>query len=174
VEQGAVDVRLAFDGVSSMYRYYFEEDEFVEPLGQALGACFDDWVDLVVSYDSETRQGRIFVQTPRERLGCKPLVTEPGLDVRPLAVIGKALARYRDALAGARDVRLANFRTGLRVVQGVRICDLWTAGQHPPDGSTFSGCVTLQGHEICATDDRSEGLERIPWPSDGDLRSCFR
>ncbi|MEN0061029.1 MAG: hypothetical protein AAGA48_02705 [Myxococcota bacterium] len=169
-----VDVRLAFAGVSNQYRHYFREAEFTEPLGQGLGACFDEWVDVVVAYDNEARQGRIFVQTPGERLGCRPLVTNPGLDARPLAPIGQALARYRDALAANRDFRLANFETGIRVVDGVQICDLWTAGQHPPDGTTFSACVTLQGHDVC-DGDRDEGHARIPWPATraADLKACF-
>lgn len=171
----AVDVRLAFDKIARDYRYYFSEPEFTAPLANALGQCFDEYAEVVVAYDLETRTGRVFVQTPRSRLKCRPQVTDAGLDVRPLAVIGQALGRYRDALAGARDFRLANFATGIRVVNGVQMCDLWTAGQHPPDGSTFSACVTLQGHDVC-TEDRDEGHERIPWPAEraADLRACFR
>jgi len=169
-------VRLELQGLSRMYRYHFSEAEFTDPLAEALGTCFEGWVDVVVAYDNEERQGRIYVHTPHDRLRCRPLVTGAGLDVRPLAPIGRALAQYRDALASQRDFRLANFLTGVRVVQGVHVCDLWAEGQNPPDGTTFSGCVTLQGHEVCTVDDRREGLQRIPWPSGraDDLRGCFR
>ncbi|MEM6926446.1 MAG: hypothetical protein AAF602_05930 [Myxococcota bacterium] len=176
---GPVDVRLEFKGVSQQYRYYFSEPEFTAPLAEALGACFDEWVDVVVAYDNEELKGHIYVHVvdPRKHLRCAPLVTDAGLDVRPLAPLGKALARYRDALANARDFRLANFRTGLRVVRGVAMCDLWTEGQNPPDGSTFSGCITLNDKDdVCGTDDRDAGLQRIPWPVQrtDDVRACFR
>ncbi len=171
-----VDVRFVFEDVSKMYRYIFSEKEFTEPLAKALATCFDEWVDVVVHYDNEERVGSIYVHTPSNRVRCPPRVTDPGLDVRPLAPIGRALANYRDQIAGSRDVRIANFRTGIVVFQGVDICGLWTEGQNPPDGSTFSGCVTLKGNEVCTTEDRDEGLERIPWPTSdaAALRGCFR
>lgn len=170
-----VDVRFAFQKIANNYRYYFSEPEFTGPLEQALGACFDEYAEVVVTYNLETLVGRIFVQTPRNRLGCAPIVTEHGLDVRPLVPVTRALAAYRDALASGRDFRLANFAIGVRVVDGVQICDLWAEGQNPPDGSTFSACVTLQGHDVC-DGDRRTGHQRIPWPADrgADLRGCFR
>lgn len=172
----AADVALAFAGVSPLYQGYFSTESWVGPLAQDLGRCFDGLVEVVISYDSEDHIGRILVQADRSDFRCAPTAGAQGLAVSPLRPIGQALARYRDTIANARDLRIGSFRIGVRIVRGARQCDLYWAGQFPPDGTTMSPCVTLQGHEICLGD-RHQGVDTIAWP-EGDagdvLRVCVR
>ncbi|MBX2803603.1 MAG: hypothetical protein KTR31_38345 [Myxococcales bacterium] len=175
VSAEGVDVALAFVDISPLYRGYFATQEWVATLGKDLGACFGDTVEVVISYDMETRIGRILVQTSWTDLGCRPAMGPEGVDLTPLQPLGRALARYRDAIAAARDVRIASFRSGIRLVQGGEICDLIIGGQFPPDGTTFSGCITLRGHEVCLGE-RHEPHATLPWPSGEQadmLRTCL-
>lgn len=174
--EGAASVALAFQGVSPLYQGYFSTEEWVSGLGKGLGACFDGTVEVVVSYDTENRIGRILVQTGLADLKCRPAVGPEGIDVSPLIPLGQALAGYRDAVSAARDVRVASFRSGIRLVQGGELCDLYIGGQFPPDGTTFSPCVGIRGKEVCAGD-RHEGLSTVPFPPGeaGEvLRRCLR
>ena len=167
---------LAFQGVSPLYQGYFSTEAWVSELGKGLGACFDGTVEVVVSYDMETRIGRILVQTGLAELKCAPEIGPQGIDLSPMAPVGQALARYRDAISAARDVRVSSFRSGLRLVQGSELCDLYIGGQFPPDGTTFSPCVGIRGKEVCLGD-RHEAISSLALPEGeaGDiLRRCLR
>ncbi|HHO52532.1 MAG TPA: hypothetical protein ENK18_17110 [Deltaproteobacteria bacterium] len=160
---GPVPVVLAFSNLNPLYQGYFSTEAWVAELSSALGGCFTESVEVVISYSDETRIGRILIQTPISALACSPVPGPEGVDLSPLVPVGQALARYRDAVAAARDVRVASFRVGVRLVRGVELCDLYVGGQFPPDGTTFSPCLGLRGNEICLGD-RHEALTSLPWP----------
>ena len=161
--EGAASVALGFGGVSPLYQGYFTTEDWVGRLGRDLGGCFDGTVAVLITYDSENHVGRILVQTGLAELGCRPKAGPDGVDLAALRPVGAALARYRDTVAGARDLRVGSFRTGLRLVQRGEICDLYFGGQFPPDGSRFSPCMGLRGFEVCVGD-RHEGVLTLPWP----------
>ncbi len=166
---------LAFAGVSGLYQGYFAEPERVRQLSTDLGGCFDGLVEVIVGYDSLEHVGRIVLQTSAADLRCRPRAGEEGVDLSPLVPVAAALARYRSGLAAERDVRVSSFRTGVRLVQGGEICDLWLGGQYPPDGSSFSPCIGLRGHERCLGE-RGAGIVQLPWPpGEGAevLRTCL-
>jgi len=173
----AVNIALGFQGVSPLYQGYFRTQEWVAQLAVDLGACFDNTVEVIVSYDSEVHIGRIFIPVERGGLRCRPVVGPDGVDLSPLVPVGRALARYRDAVSAARDVRVASFRAGLRFGFGANLCDIWLGGQFPPDGTAFSPCIHLQGHEVCGDGDRHRPQRTLPWPPDPEqsdiLRKCL-
>lgn len=172
---GPVSVVLAFSNLNPLYQGYFSTEAWVGQLSEALGACFEGSVEVVISYDDETRIGRILIQTPASALRCGPVPGPEGVDLSPLVPVGQALARYRDAVSAARDVRVASFRVGVRLVRGVELCDVYVGGQFPPDGTTFSPCLGLRGHEVCLGD-RHEPVTTVPWPPGeqrGVLATCL-
>lgn len=172
----AVDIGLGFVGVSSLYQGYFSTEEWVAALGRDLGACFDGYVEISISYDNEHHIGRILVTTTSGELRCAPRPGAGGVETTGMQPIGRALAKYRDTVANARDLRVGSFRIGVRILHGTAMCDLYWGGQFPPDGTTMSPCITLQGHEVCGGR-RHEGLTTLPWP-EGEagriLRACVR
>ena len=174
----AVDVTLAFSGVGALHRGYFGTPEHVGRLGTGLGACLRAPGRVVVSWDEEERIGRIVLDTAPEALSpaCVPKMTPEGLDMSPVAPIGTSLAAYRDAIGGHFDLRVSSFRIGVSLFKGPHLCTLWAAGQFPPDGTTWSGCVGMGGVEQCAIDDRRAPLTVLPF--DGEdrryLASCTR
>lgn len=160
---GSVPVEVQFDGVSPLYRGYFATPEWVAELGRGLGSCVTGRAVVVVSYDTVENLGKIVLHAEPQDLSCHARPGGDALDVSALAPITTALGRYRDTLAAQRDVRLASFRVGIRVVEGMNICDLWAGGQFPPDGSTFSPCVGLAGNETCLGE-RHEGTTSLRTP----------
>lgn len=129
-----------------------------------------------VTYDTENRVGRIFLKVPPGALhACLPRVDGSGVDLAPLVPLGRALAAYRDRVSGHFDVRVASFRVGASFVRGSYLCNAWLGGQHPPDGSTFSPCLTTAAHDLCGGDPHV-GVVRVPLGGD-DLayaKECFR
>lgn len=146
---GSVPVEVQFDGVSPLYRGYFSTTGWVAELGRGLGGCVTGRAVVIVTYDSVENLGTIRLHAEPADLTCLGRFDGDALDVSALTPITRALARYRDTLAAERDVRLASFRIGLRVVEGMNVCDLWAGGQFPPDGSTFDPCVGVAGNEVC-------------------------
>jgi hypothetical protein len=171
----AVQIGLQFNGVSPLYQGYFATEDWVAALGASLGDCLSGEADIVVSYDSEARIGRILVSTTPDELRCLPSVTGDTLDLTALEPIGRALAAYRDTIAAERDIRIASFRSGVRLLRGTDLCEVYIGGQFPPDGTTFSPCVTLLGHETCLGD-RHTPVTELPLTGEvgRTLRRCVR
>ena len=88
--------------------------------------------------------------------------------------VGQALANFRDGVSGRYDVRVASFRTGLRILSGMNHCGLWSGGQYPPDGTQWKRCVDIAGNPVCMDGDRHEGVTRLRLPAEADqtLRAC--
>ena len=162
--EGSVDVELRFHGVGGLHRTFFSDADAVSALGRALGPCVVQTAQVVVSYDQETRIGRIVLKVPPDGLRCLPRAAGDAVDLSPLEPVGVALASYRDALAGGYDYRLASFRVGVTATRGARSCSLWLAGDHPPDGRRWSPCVTVPTGELCAEGSAEEGITVLVMP----------
>lgn len=156
----AVDVDLAFSGVGTLYRGYFGMEAAVGALGVGLGPCLEDNARVVITYDDEERIGRIVLDTDPQSLSC--LATGAGgADVTAMTPVTRALAAYRDTIASSRDFRVASFRIGVTLRSGAKLCTAWAAGQYPPDGTTFSSCVTLAGVEKCMPGEHEFGVQTL-------------
>ena len=175
--EGSVPIVIVYDGIGPLHQGFFNTAELVTALSAGLGGCVSDTAEVVVSYDSDQRIGRIVLHTVGDQLRCKPAIADGAVDLAPLQPIGRALAAYRDGVAGQFDLRIGSFRAGIRVIRGPQQCEVWLGGQYPPDGSTFSPCVTLQGRDQCFADDRTEGVTqvRVGDPTAmGWLDGCYR
>ncbi len=126
--------------------------------------------EVVVKYDDDTRIGTIVLHTLGDQLLCKPVPTAKGYDLTPLIPVTRTLAGYRDGVSNGFDLRIGSFRTGVRVIKVSQVCEVWSAGQFPPDGTTFSPCIGLQGHEVCTAPDRHEGITEL-LPDRDDVRN---
>ncbi|MEQ1501609.1 MAG: hypothetical protein ABMB14_05230 [Myxococcota bacterium] len=133
IEARAIPVTPRLSGLSPAYAAAFGDPTRLRPLGVDLAGCASD-ADLTVTYDRGV--GAVAIAADWDP-ACRPIGADP-VDLRPLAPIGRALARYRDGLAVGHDPRLAAF--GL--VVDVDGCRLSLAGQFPPDGTTFAWCPT--------------------------------
>jgi hypothetical protein len=170
----SVDVSLSFMGISSLHRGFFLRSAGVQRLGQTLGACLDQPATVEVGYSNEDLKGRILLVTTQERGSCQPILTSSGLDLAPWIPIGRALAQYRNHVAGTSDFRISNFSVGIRIERPDGSC-VWTIdGQHPPDGTLWSPCLRTESGEICAKE--GQPSVQLTWRSKSDeavARACF-
>lgn len=172
----AVPLIVAYDGVGHLHQGFFNTEELVQAVAKGLGGCVGGTAEVVVKWNQETRIGSIVLHTLGDQLTCRPTRNGAGFDLTPMVPVAKTLAGYRDGVANGFDLRIGSFRTGIRVIKGSQVCEIWTGGQFPPDGTTFSPCVHLQGHEVCTGPDRHAGLTELV-PQDDDVRKqlarCF-
>lgn len=173
---GPVPIELQFDGVGDLHQRYFGDPAIVTQLATDLGACFKDRAVLRIAYDTEKRIGRIRLYADPATLTCRPGRTGDAVDLSALEPIGRGLAAYRDTVAGRFDYRVASFRIDLEALSGMHLCRLDLAGQFPPDGSTWSACVSLQGEQVCngAPTDGVRALTLQPKKHADYLAACFR
>lgn len=171
----AVAVELQFQGVGGLFRNFFSDPELVGKLGAELGPCIAGGLAVVViTWSEETRIGTITVTAEPEMLACRP-GTANGLDMTPLTPLGAALANYRDGVSGKYDVRVASFRTGLKLLEGMNHCAFWLGGQYPPDGTQWKRCADFAGNERCMKGDEHEGVTTLRFGGEDDAyaRACF-
>lgn len=171
-----VPVELYFHGMTPLHRGFFSDQDAVGQLGVDLGECLVDNAQIWVVWSETERIGHIYLKAVPGVLGaCLPQMADDTLFVDALAPVGVALATYRDQIAAKYDFRVSSFRIGISATRGVNQCALWAAGSHPPDGRSWSPCVSLPDHDACSGPPR-EGRTRIKVPS-ADLayvRACFR
>ena len=116
-------------------------------------------IDVVVSYDMEQHIGRLVLYADTSGLRCTPKATSKGYDLSPLIPVTQAMAKYRDKIAAMRDYRISSFRIGVNFMKGLQMCTLWSAGQYPPDGTTWSPCVEFAGNKHCGNGVAETGVE---------------
>lgn len=175
-EGGPVPIELQFVGVGGLHQGYFADSEIVTVLATELGPCLTERAVVRVSYDSERHTGRIRVFTDPKTLTCKPEKIAETVDLSPLQPVGQALANYRDTLASRFDFRIASFRIDLEALSGTNLCRLDLSGQFPPDGTTWSPCVSLGGERVC-NGKASDGVKKLslsPGKHTDYLAACFR
>ena len=171
-----VPVELQFFGVGPLHKGFFTDPEAVTALSRALGPCVEGTAQVRVRWDAEERIGRLRLKVPPDGLTCLPVTTDEGWDLSPLEPVGRALAAYRDRVAGAFDYRLASFRLGVSFTRGSHQCVLKAAGQHPPDGTRWSPCVDFAGVERCGEGSREDGVTTLSFADERsrrDLAACF-
>lgn len=161
LETDDVDVELIFVGVGKLYRGFFASDEAVSILQRRLSVCVSGTAQVRVFYDTPDRFGTLTFVSGGTLPRCSPQAGANGLDLTPLAPIGRALAEYRDKVAAAFDVRIASFRTGIRFERVGTLCELWTGGGYPPDGSQWSPCVNIDGDEVCMPGAADRGVVEL-------------
>lgn len=170
------EVRLQFDSVSRLHQGYFGDAEMVAPLREGISGCVLGPTDVVISYDSEEHIGRMVLYADTSGLRCKPKATANGFDLQPLIPVTKALASYRAKVAARRDYRISSFRVGVNFMKGVNLCTLWSKGQYPPDGTTWSPCVDFAGDSRCGRGGADQGVSLLQFPERQDqeyLAKCF-
>jgi hypothetical protein len=155
----AVDVELHFYSVSELYRGFFSEPAAVGALGRALGSCLDQPAQVVISYDMETRIGRITLRVPPGASRCVPVIGDEHLDLAAIVPMGEALAAYREAVAASFDLRVSNFEVRLQHTQGAATCVLRAKGDHPTTGRVWGRCIGVAEDERCAPGE--DGVVRL-------------
>lgn len=169
-------MELDFEGVGPLYQGFFGTESALEDLQVALAGCVAGSAHVRVTYDTPKSLGRILLVATPEDLTCRATASGDGFEVTELTPITAALARYRDTIASAFDIRVASFRVGLRLLGGgLHLCDLVAGGQQPPDGSTFSPCYALAGNDTCDGRLRDGVLRLVPTSAADrrDLEACF-
>lgn len=169
-----VPVELYFYGVSALHKSFFTNAAGVGSLGDDLGACLTDNAQVVISWSHDEQTGRIFLKVPPGAMtACLPTVSGNDIDLSPLEPVGVALAAYRDRVAGNFDMRVSAFHIGVSFTRGAKVCTLWAAGSHPPDGRAWSPRIETANEELrLGTED---GVTRLT-AKGGDLRylsDCF-
>ena len=170
------EVRLQFDSISQLHRGYFGDPVMLAPLEKGLASCALGPTDVVISYDSEKHIGRMVLYADTSGVRCSPKATPSGYDLSPLVPVTQAMAAYRDKLAALRDYRISSFRIGVNFMKGLQMCTLWSAGQYPPDGTTWSPCVEFAGNAKCGNGVTGQGVDLLQFPNADDqayLAKCF-
>ena len=149
-----VELEITWDGIGRLYRSFFQDREAVTELATRLGPYVKAPAQVVIRYDSENFVGDIRVRVPPGGLVAAPRETDGVVALSDLVPIMRALAVYRDTVAGRFDIRVRSFRIGIEGFRGPRHCLAVPAGQPPPDGRTVSPCVAVNGGDVCG---RPEG-----------------
>lgn len=157
-------VELAFTGVGPLHKNFFSQSAPLGTLVEALGDCVDQ-ATVRVSWEEEIRLGHITLEVAPDKLRCAPALREDGLDLSSVEPIGRALANYRDMVAGTYDFRVASFRVAFRMVRPGPDCLLKLGGDFPPDGSRWNACVEIGDRVVCGTDEDDEGVVHLRPPA---------
>jgi hypothetical protein len=173
----AAPIQLRFTSVSQLHQGFFLREQGLRRLGRDLAPCTDHAVAVDVVWSQQDLEGRLVAEVPRQSSRCEPLPIDGGLDLEPLTAVARAMATYRDDVAGRSDFRIANFKIAVDVVSRATVCRFSAAGQHPPDGSSFDRCVRVGGDVVCADPVADGGATRLV-SSDpavvASLRRCLR
>lgn len=166
-------IRLVFTGVGPLHKNFFSQPGPLGALTSALGPCLDGEATVRVTWEESIRLGHITLEVAPGSLRCAPVVRGDGVDLSALEPVGRALAAYRDAVAGTYDLRVASFRGELRLVRPGDDCLLRIGGDFPPDGSRWHACAQVGDRSICAPDDDQVGVTFLgPAGEQPALRAC--
>lgn len=167
---GGIDVDIAYSQIGTLHRGYFGDDSLVSGLSRSADACVESTLDLVVTYQERERIGHVVGSLPKSQLRCYITESPDGLVLDALRPLGQALARYRNAVAEAKDIRVYAFRTGISVRDDKGSGIFWLEGQDPIEGTTFAPCVTVDARKYCAPGKRSDGFTTLKLPKDAHTR----
>ena len=149
-----VELEITWDGIGRLYKSFFQDREAVTELATRLGPYVKAPAQVLIRYDSEDFVGDIRLRVPPDGLVAAPREQDGVVALSDLVPIMRALAVYRDSVAGRFDIRVQSFRIGIEGFRGPRHCLAVPAGQPPPDGRTISPCVAVNGRDVCG---RPEG-----------------
>jgi hypothetical protein len=138
-EPGRVILELTWQGLSSLHKGYFSNDAAIDVLTAGLGETVGrQTMKVQVEWDSEAQQGSIRLGLVGNEL--PGLFVGNAVQTAALVPLTRALAAYRDAVAGGFDIRVLSFR--ILVGVGDR-CEVQVVGDYPPDGTQLSECRSL-------------------------------
>lgn len=173
----AVPVELTFFNITPFYKGLFATRERVLALGEGLGGCLTDNAQVHVSYNNETRIGKVMLKVPPGVFSCPTPHIDGGVDLSALEPLGVALSEYRGDIAAKADIRIQSFQLGLTLTRGTRVCDVMLGGVKPEDGTRFHPCVSMAGEERCARGETDAGVQRFVF-DDAEaasyLQACFQ
>ena len=170
----SIDVDLVFSNISSIHRGFFVQSKAVSNLKNALASCFSKKTTVEVGYTSKTLKGRIVLVSNGDLGLCKPVWTQEAVDLQPWIPIGQALAQYRDYVAGTSDFRISNFEVGVRIEKENSSCFWPIQGQHPPDGTMWSMCPSVDGTPVCGNSQAPTQTLKVESIVNAEgLRRCF-
>lgn len=169
-----VPVDLVFQRISKIHRGFFVQKQARKRLEKSLGNCFDDQVQVEVRYDNEALKGAIVLVMVPGAGRCDAVLDDTSVELQPWASIGKALADYRDYVAGTSDYRIMNFAVGIRLEHRDVDCEWWIGGQHPPDGSLWEPCVRMKNAKVCAGEASATRFDLSSFQDATDVRACFQ
>jgi hypothetical protein len=156
---GGVSLELRFTNISALHRRFFSDPELMVDLAERLAPCISGVAPVVVTYDGEARRGHIVLDVPRSSLTCSA-VHDGAVDVSALTPLSEAVASYRNAVAGLKDIRVFSFDAGVFVRDGIGWASLFAYGQEPSDGTSLHPCVGLDGLERCTKAEPDQGVLR--------------
>jgi len=134
-----VSLKLTWKGLGALHKGYFADAEATTVLAVELGETLGRRaLSLQIGWDSEAHQGSIRLGLVGNELS--GLFVGNVVQTAALVPLTRALAGYRDAVAGRFDVRVLSFR--ILVGVGER-CEVQVVGDHPPDGTQISECGAL-------------------------------
>lgn len=163
---------FVWHGIGPLYQSFFTHDDVVKPLQADLAGWVRGPANVHIYYDQKTFVGDIRIQILPNTL-LRPVAIEGStVGLSGLAPLTTALARYRDAVSGRFDVRVASFKVAVESVQGPRHCVFGVVGRPPPDGRTVSPCVTLNGQQRCG-EAQADGSVRFGAKLVDELRECL-
>ncbi len=169
---GVAELVIQYEGVSPLYKGFFNDAAVGGALARAAQSCVGDTTYLYVSYDMETRTGRLTLRIEPDVTTCRPVQADGGWQTTPTFPLARALAQYRDALASTYDLRIAAFHVQVAVRSTRSMCTLRAEGTHPPDGNGFGACVLHGMEERCGVV-ADDGLLTFGAADSSALRSCF-
>jgi hypothetical protein len=122
--------------LGALHKGYFADAEATTVLAVELGETLGRRaLRLQVGWDSEASQGSIRLGLVGNEL--PGLFVGNAVQTAALVPLTRALAGYRDVVAGRFDLRVLSFR--ILVGVGER-CEVQVVGAHPPDGTQLSAC----------------------------------
>lgn len=163
---------FVWHGIGPLYQSFFTHDDVVKQLQADLRGWVRGPANVHVYYNEQTFVGDIRIQILPNTLLRRIPIEGAAVGLSGLAPLTTALARYRDAVSGRFDVRVASFKVAVESVQGPRHCVFGVVGRPPPDGRTISPCVTLNGQQRCG-EAQADGSVRFGSKLVDDLRECL-
>lgn len=143
------DIRFIWTGIGQLHKGFFLSTPQISALSNDLAGVVKSPATILVLFDSEEHLGHIrFVMEPGVLIRPVEMSSE-GVALQSLVPITQALARYRASVAGRFDLRIGSFAVGIQSEIGGARCVFGITGPPPPDGSTISGCVVIDGSTRC-------------------------
>lgn len=156
-----VQVVLVWQGISNLHKGFFSDPQATSDLSVGLAGTVDAPANVYVRYDSKDFTGSVRLQLRPDTLRLPVRHQGEVVALSDLAPVTRALAAYRNDIAGRYDLRLQSFTVGIESFRGADACVFGVAGTPPPDGSVVSPCVVVAGQQQCGQPE-AEGVRFTP------------
>ena len=156
-----VQVVLVWQGISTLHKGFFSDPKATTALSVGLAGTVEAPANIYVRYDSTDFTGSVRLQLRPDTLRLPVRHQGEVVALSDLAPITRALAGYRNDIAGGYDLRLQSFTVGIESFRGADACVFGVAGTPPPDGSVVSPCVVVAGQQQCGQPE-ADGVRFTP------------